>query len=190
MLILIIFIACSLKNSQTFFMQSLPLYTSCLFSRLLKGAMYKGGQVSSSCTTAPGCPSHSLTSRKLKAKSVTAPSQSVSCSMKKHSSFDRYILLHRFIFQHFDSKCHFMYLLPNFIPRINFFIYLKAKNVEQNDTVYNISHKLLIPSQFLELFLKFWNGQFGRKKSGPSHLLIVAAYCKSSKTQACVKKLS
>ena len=32
---LIIFIACSLKDSQNFFMQSLPLYTSCLFSRLL-----------------------------------------------------------------------------------------------------------------------------------------------------------
>ena len=29
---LIIFIVCSLKNSQNFFMQSLPLYTSCLFS--------------------------------------------------------------------------------------------------------------------------------------------------------------
>ena len=32
---LIIFIECSLKNSQDFFMQSLPLYTSCLFSMLL-----------------------------------------------------------------------------------------------------------------------------------------------------------
>ena len=32
---LIIFIVCSLKNSQNFFMQSLPLYTSCLFSMLL-----------------------------------------------------------------------------------------------------------------------------------------------------------
>ena len=32
---LIIFIVCSLKNSQDFFMQSLPLYTSCLFSMLL-----------------------------------------------------------------------------------------------------------------------------------------------------------
>ena len=33
---LIIFIACCLKNSQNFFMQSLPpLYTSCLFSMLL-----------------------------------------------------------------------------------------------------------------------------------------------------------
>ena len=32
---LIIFIACSLKNSQNFFIQSLPLYTSCLFSMLL-----------------------------------------------------------------------------------------------------------------------------------------------------------
>ena len=33
---LIIFIGCSLKNSQHFFMQSLPLYTSWLFSMLLK----------------------------------------------------------------------------------------------------------------------------------------------------------
>ena len=33
---LIIFIACSLKNSQNFFIQSLPLYISCLFSMLLK----------------------------------------------------------------------------------------------------------------------------------------------------------
>ena len=32
---LIIFIACSLKNSQNFLIQSLPLYTSCLFSMLL-----------------------------------------------------------------------------------------------------------------------------------------------------------
>ena len=32
---LIIFIACSLKNSQNFFMQSLPIYTSWLFSMLL-----------------------------------------------------------------------------------------------------------------------------------------------------------
>ena len=33
---LIIFIACSLKNSQNFFIQSLPLYKSCVFSMLLK----------------------------------------------------------------------------------------------------------------------------------------------------------
>ena len=32
---LIIFIERSLENSQNFFMQSLPLYTSCLFSMLL-----------------------------------------------------------------------------------------------------------------------------------------------------------
>ena len=32
---LIIFIACSLKDSQNFFIQSLPLYASCLFSMLL-----------------------------------------------------------------------------------------------------------------------------------------------------------
>ena len=32
---LITFIACSLKNSQNFLMQSLPLYKSCLFSMLL-----------------------------------------------------------------------------------------------------------------------------------------------------------
>ena len=32
---LIIFIACSLKDSQNFFMQSSSLYTSCLFSMLL-----------------------------------------------------------------------------------------------------------------------------------------------------------
>ena len=32
---LIIFIACSLKNSVDFFMQSLPLNTTCLFSMLL-----------------------------------------------------------------------------------------------------------------------------------------------------------
>ena len=32
---LIIFIACSLKDSQNYFMQSLPVYTSCLFSMLL-----------------------------------------------------------------------------------------------------------------------------------------------------------
>ena len=32
---LIIFFACSIKNSQQFFIQSLPLYTSCLFSMLL-----------------------------------------------------------------------------------------------------------------------------------------------------------
>ena len=31
----IISIACSLKDSQNFFMQTLPLYTSCLFSILL-----------------------------------------------------------------------------------------------------------------------------------------------------------
>ena len=33
---LIIFIACSLEDSQNFLMQSLPLYTSFLFSMLLK----------------------------------------------------------------------------------------------------------------------------------------------------------
>ena len=32
---LIILIECSLKDSQNFFMKSLPLYTSCLFSMLL-----------------------------------------------------------------------------------------------------------------------------------------------------------
>ena len=32
---LVIFSACSLKDSQNFFIQSLPLYTSCLFSMLL-----------------------------------------------------------------------------------------------------------------------------------------------------------
>ena len=32
---LIIFIVCSLKDSQNFFMQSLPQHTSCLFSILL-----------------------------------------------------------------------------------------------------------------------------------------------------------
>ena len=32
---LIVFIERSLENSQNFFMQSLPLYTSCLFSMLL-----------------------------------------------------------------------------------------------------------------------------------------------------------
>ena len=32
---LIIFIACSFKNAQNFFIQFLPLYTSCLFSMLL-----------------------------------------------------------------------------------------------------------------------------------------------------------
>ena len=32
---LIIFIACSLKDSQNFLIQSLPLYTSCSFSMLL-----------------------------------------------------------------------------------------------------------------------------------------------------------
>ena len=32
---LIFSIACSLKDSQNFFMQSLPLYTSCLFSMFL-----------------------------------------------------------------------------------------------------------------------------------------------------------
>ena len=31
----IVFIACSLKDSQNFFMQSIPLYTSCLFSMSL-----------------------------------------------------------------------------------------------------------------------------------------------------------
>ena len=33
---LIIFIACSLKTSKNFLIQSLPQYTSCLFSMLLK----------------------------------------------------------------------------------------------------------------------------------------------------------
>ena len=32
---LIIFITCSLKNSQNFFTQSVPLYASCLFSMFL-----------------------------------------------------------------------------------------------------------------------------------------------------------
>ena len=32
---LIIFVACFLKNSQNLFIQSLPLYTPCLFSMLL-----------------------------------------------------------------------------------------------------------------------------------------------------------
>ena len=35
-LLLIVFIVCSLKNSQNVFIQSLPLYISCLFSMLLK----------------------------------------------------------------------------------------------------------------------------------------------------------
>ena len=36
---LIISVACFLKDSQNFFMQSLPLYTSCLFSMLLNDNM-------------------------------------------------------------------------------------------------------------------------------------------------------
>ena len=37
---------------------------------------------------------------------------------------------------------------------------------------------------------KFWNGSFCRNKSGPSPLLNVAVYWKSSNTKACAKKLS
>ena len=36
---LIIFIVCSLKYSQNFFIQPLPLYTSCLFSMYLNGSI-------------------------------------------------------------------------------------------------------------------------------------------------------
>ena len=37
---------------------------------------------------------------------------------------------------------------------------------------------------------KFWNGSLCRNKSGPFPVLNVAAYCKSSITEACVKTLS
>ena len=37
---------------------------------------------------------------------------------------------------------------------------------------------------------KFWNGPVCRNKSGPSPLLNVAGYWKSSNTEACVQKLS
>ena len=37
---------------------------------------------------------------------------------------------------------------------------------------------------------KFWNGPLCRNESGPSPLINVAGYWKSSKTKACVKKLS
>ena len=37
---------------------------------------------------------------------------------------------------------------------------------------------------------KFWNGLLCRNKSGPSPLLNVAAYWKTSNTEACAKKLS
>ena len=48
---------------------------------------------------------------------------------------------------------------------------------------YNISHKLLRPSQFLEKFMEILN-------SGPFPLLNVAGYWKSSNTEACTQKLS
>ena len=57
----------------------------------------------------------------------------------------------------------------------------------------NISHKLLRPSQFLQIsvnFWKFWNGSLCRNKLGPSPLLIVAAYWRSRNTESCAKKLS
>ena len=57
--------------------------------------------------------------------------------------------------------------------------------------IYNISHKWLRPSQFLEKNLwKFWNGPLCRNKSGPSPLLNVAVYWQSSDTETCVTKLS
>ena len=39
-------------------------------------------------------------------------------------------------------------------------------------------------------FLKFWNGPLCKNKSGPSPLLNVIAYCQSSNTKACVRKMS
>ena len=57
---------------------------------------------------------------------------------------------------------------------------------------YNISHKLLRQTQFLEKwkFWKFWNGLLCRNKSGSRPLLNVVVYWKSSNTEACAKKLS
>ena len=55
---------------------------------------------------------------------------------------------------------------------------------------YNISHKLLRPSQFLKNFLKSWYDPHCRNKSGPSPLLNLAAYEKSSNIKACAKELS
>ena len=60
--------------------------------------------------------------------------------------------------------------------------------------IYNTSHKLLRPSQFLEKFmkiLKWWkNSELCRNKLGPFPLLNLAAYWKSSNSEACAKKLS
>ena len=50
---------------------------------------------------------------------------------------------------------------------------------------FNISHKLLSPTQFLKKFLKIWNSPPCRNKLGPSPLLNVAVYWQSSNTKAC-----
>ena len=51
------------------------------------------------------------------------------------------------------------------------------------------SHNLLRPSQFLEKFMEILNGPLCRNKSGPYPPLNVAAYWKSSNTEACGKNL-
>ena len=53
----------------------------------------------------------------------------------------------------------------------------------------NILHKLLRPSQFLEKLWKFLNGELCANTSGPSTLLNVAVYCKSSNAISCAKRL-
>ena len=55
---------------------------------------------------------------------------------------------------------------------------------------YNISHKLLRLSQFLENIMKILEWSLCRNKSGPFPLLNCAGYWKSSNTEACAKKLS
>ena len=60
----------------------------------------------------------------------------------------------------------------------------------ERSATYNISHKLLRPSQALKKKLwKYWSCPLCRNKSGPFLLLNVATYWKSSDTEACAKNL-
>ena len=57
----------------------------------------------------------------------------------------------------------------------------------ERSATYNISHKLLTPSQFLEKLMKIF--EWSRNKLSSFCLLNVAAYWKSSNTEACAKNL-
>ena len=88
---------------------------------------------------------------------------------------------HKCNFSVFDQKFSYWANLVKKIQNCQFKLKFDA---------WNISHKLLRTSQFLEKFMEILEWSSLQIKSGPFPLLNVAAYWKSSSSEACAKKPS